>query len=258
VTDQDNGIVFDSDGGDPDRARAALLPFARAVNDDLDACGFARCEGDIMAGNPRWCLSLDEWRLTFGRWIDDADPAALLHATIFFDLRPIHGAERLAERLREWLLAAAGDRPLFLRALAENALRHGPPLGTFRDFVVDRSSKEHPGTIDLKKQGSVLFVDAARVLALAHGVAQTSTAERLRAVAEAARLAPADVRSFVDGFHFVHLLRLRAQCEPRGGRPGTNRVDPRQLGELDRQILKESFRQARRLQGMLAAKYAIQ
>ena len=45
----------------------------------------------------------------------------------------------LAERLREWLLAAAADRPLFLRFMADNALKCQPPLGTIRDFVFDRS-----------------------------------------------------------------------------------------------------------------------
>jgi CBS domain-containing protein len=256
VTDQDNGIVFEAEQRDAPAVRDALLPFARAVNDALDACGFATCKGGVMAGNPRWCLSLQEWRSTFARWLDRPDPQALLHATIFFDLRPIHGAEVLAERLRDWLLSVAWDRPLFLRLMAENALGCAPPLGTFRDFVVDRSP-EHRGTIDLKKDGSRPFVDAARVLALAHRVAHTSTAQRLRALVDAVPIPQEEVTSVVDGFHFVHLLRLRSQCDPRTGRERTNRVDPRQLGELERHVLKEAFRQARRLQRRLAAEHGL-
>ena len=45
-----------------------------------------------MAGNPQWCLTLDEWHVEkFERWIDSGSPEALLHGSIFFDLRPLHG-----------------------------------------------------------------------------------------------------------------------------------------------------------------------
>ena len=59
ATDQDNGLVFEADEADADRLREALLPFARAVNERLDACGFPLCKGGVMASNPRWCLTLE-------------------------------------------------------------------------------------------------------------------------------------------------------------------------------------------------------
>ncbi|BDG01349.1 DUF294 nucleotidyltransferase-like domain-containing protein [Anaeromyxobacter oryzae] len=255
-TDQDNGIVFEADEDDAERVREGLLPFARAVNDRLHACGFPLCKGEVMAGNPRWCLTLDEWRRTFVRWIQVPDPQALLNAAIFFDLRAVYGNATLAERLRATLLAAARDRPLFLRHMAENALQCRPPLGVVRDFTYDRS-KEYPHTIDLKMNGSRPFVDAARILALAHGVAHTNTAERLRAVDAVAPFAPGRLAAIVDAFYFVHLMRLRSQREPP--RPGAapNRIDPRQLNELDRHVLKEAFRQARHLQTRLALEYGL-
>jgi signal-transduction protein with cAMP-binding, CBS, and nucleotidyltransferase domain len=82
VTDQDNGIVFAADG-DTDTLRARLLPFAQRVNETLARCGFPLCKGGIMAGNPQWCLSVDEWRHRFDLWIDSGNPEALLHSTIF-------------------------------------------------------------------------------------------------------------------------------------------------------------------------------
>jgi CBS domain-containing protein len=254
VTDQDNGIVFDAEEGEAEEVRAALLPFARAVNTLLDACGFPLCRGGVMAGNPRWCLRLSEWRRAFQGWLDTPDPEAVLHATIFFDLRPIHGSVRLAERLGAWLRAEAPRHPLFLRQLAEAAVSTPPPLGVLRDFSFD--SREHPRTLDLKGRGSRPFVDGARALALAHGIAATSTAERLRAAAGPAGLAAEEVAALVDGFHVVHLLRLRNQR--RGGEPGrANRVDPSALNELQRTVLKEAFRQARRLQAVLESRFEL-
>jgi CBS domain-containing protein len=263
ATDQDNALVFQADAADAEEVRRALLPFARAVNERLAACGFPLCKGEVMASNPRWCLTLEEWEAVFLGWIHVPDPHALLHATIFFDLRPIHGAAALAERLRGTLLAATGDRPLFLRHMAENALRTRPPLGIVRDFVYDRSA-EFPHTIDLKLSGSRLFVDAARVFALAHGVPHTATAERLRAVEGAVRFGAERLAALVDAFHFVHRLRLRNQAsagEPAPGRssaaPDANRIDPRELNDLDRHVLKEAFRQARKLQDQLAREYEL-
>ena len=255
-TDQDNGLVFDAGGDDAERVRAGLLPFARRVNENLDACGFSLCKGGVMAGNPQWCLTLEEWWRALARWIQEPTPKALLKAFIFFDLRPIWGSEALAERLRDRLLAASAERPVFLRTMAQTALDCQPPLGTLRDFVVDRSG-EFPHTLDLKSSGSRPFVDAARILALANRVPYTSTAQRLRAAAEVLDLGEETVAAMIDGFHFVHLLRLRNQCRPGLGAGGANRLDPRGLNELDRQILKEAFRQARRLQQRIVREYRL-
>jgi CBS domain-containing protein len=257
ATDQDNGIIFEADDGDAEHVREALLPFGRAVNEKLAACGFPLCKGGIMAGNPRWCLRLPEWQATFSSWIDEPDADAVLHASVFFDLRPIHGNELLAERLRDWLLPRAADHPLFLRLMAEGAVRFEPPLGVLRDFTFD-ASRDHPHTLDLKSRGSRLFVDAARVVALAHRIAPTSTAERLREVAEPASLAAENVAALVDGFHFIHLLRLRHQRRLRGeDAERANRVDPDELNDLDRTVLKEAFRQARKLQTWLTSRFEL-
>jgi CBS domain-containing protein len=256
-TDQDNGIILDADDADAAELRRGFLPFARAVNEALAACGFPLCKGEVMASNPQWCLTLGEWKRAFSRWIRTPEPEAILNATIFFDLRPIYGRTDLAQRLWDWLLPAAADGQLFLNLLAQNALAFRPPLGRIRDFVFDRS-KEFPRTLDLKALGSRIFVDAARVLALEHGIQVTSTAERLRAAAAAGALDAEGVGAIVDGFHFVHLLRLRNQFR-RDAVPGAaNRVDPRRLSQLDRIVLKESFRQARRLQERLALDHRLE
>jgi CBS domain-containing protein len=255
VSDQDNGLVFEADEADADRLREAFLPFAKSVNERLVACGFSLCRGGIMASNARWCLTEQSWRRTFAGWMGVPEPQAILNATIFFDLRPIHGDARLAERLRSWLLTAAVEHPVFLRQLAAAALAVKPPLGRIRDFATARSG-EHAHTLDLK-MGARPFVDAARVLCLAHGIPHTSTAERLRGVAEAARLSPDRVASLVDAFHFVHLLRLRCQRGLLGRRSSGNRLNPRDLNDLDRHVLKEAFRQARGLQGRVALDYGL-
>jgi CBS domain-containing protein len=65
-TDQDNGIVFGAaDTADADRLRLWFLPFAQAINRDLDALATTLCKGGIMPGNETCCLSLGEWQERF-------------------------------------------------------------------------------------------------------------------------------------------------------------------------------------------------
>lgn len=261
-TDQDNGIIFESPGGEggsgeeTEALRRAFLPFAQEVNRKLDACGFTLCKGNIMAGNPDLCLSLSEWRGKFSSWLHAANPQALLNATIFFDFRPIFGIESLADNLRDWLLSRSTEASLFLRFMAENAVTVVPPLGMIRDFVFDNNS-QFPHTLDLKAYGSRLFVDAARIFALANGVGHTATSQRLRAVADRMHFAREDMAAMVDGFYYIQLLRLRHQ-HGEGTEPGSaNRIDPDSLNELGRYVLKEAFKQARKLQSKLRLDYRL-
>jgi CBS domain-containing protein len=258
ATDQDNAIVFpDPAEGPVDAARERLLPFARAVNRALAACGFPLCRGEIMAGNPRWCLSLSEWQAQFSRWMSEPDAQALLNSTIFFDFRGLHGDSRLAQRLRGWLADAARPRDLFRRFMAENALRNEPPLGLVRDFAVS-DHEGRPDTLDLKVNGAALFADAARILALETGDRHTGTAERLRGAGQARKLAPGEVEGWIDAFHFIQSLRmLHQQAQIEAGAAPDNYLRPDELNALDRRILKEALRQARKLQERLRLDYRL-
>jgi CBS domain-containing protein len=253
ATDQDNAIVFRCARGDVADARERLLEFARAANAGLAELGFPLCVGNIMAGNPDYCLSLEEWRERFANWIREPTPTALLGANIFFDFRPLFGDASLARELHEWLDATAGENKLFLRMLVANALQTEPPLGWIRTFRTDAGE-----TIDLKTHGTRTFVDAARAFALALGIRETNTSQRLRVAGRRLNRDERDIAASVDAFHFLQLLRLRAQLggleaagvEGAGDRVhrALNRLDPYALNELEQRMLREAFRQARALQ----------
>lgn len=252
-TDQDNGLVFAADA-EPEALRRRLLPFATAVNDALDVCGFPLCKGGIMASNPHWCLSLEEWQRQFERWVENTDPEALLKSVIFFDFRGLHGDMQLAVALREYLQRLAAGSKLFQQTLARYALETRPPLGFLNDFLTEDVDGA-PGSIDLKKSGARIFTDCARVMALAAGVTSTNTVQRLRAAGPMLNVPDAEIASMVDAFHFLQALRLRSQTTASGMTP--NRINPRKLHEVDRRILKESLRQAAKLQSRLALDYQL-
>ncbi len=143
-TDQDNGIIFlPGTEGDTQELRQVFVEFAQAVNKGLDSCGFRLCKGNIMAGNPAWCLSVDEWQRAYSGWMRLPEPKAVLNSTIFFDFRPLYGRQDLVDDLRSWLLPQAPDYPRFLRSMAEDALTCEPAIGWMGKFAYD-GGREHP------------------------------------------------------------------------------------------------------------------
>jgi CBS domain-containing protein len=232
------------------------------MNAALADLGFPLCPGNIMASNPECCLTSGEWRGRFAAWIREPTPAALLGANIYFDFRALQGSAALAEALRAWLNGITPENRLFQRMLVANALQAEPPLGWIRTFRTDEG--EYAGTLDLKSHGTRIFVDAARAFALAFGISETNTSQRIRLAGRHLNLDERDVSSTVEAYHFLQMLRLRAQRgaleadrsavaqpDPVTPRAAHNRIDPYALNELDQRMLREAFRQARALQVQL-------
>jgi len=259
ATDQDNALILPDDAT-PAFAEQVRL-FARAVNLALDQCGYPLCKGGIMAGEQGGAVTLREWRERFAAWIDHGAPQDLLNASIYFDFRCLAGDASLAEALRSEVVEAARRTPRFLKQMALNALQHGAPLNWLGSIDTDDQ-----GTVDLKLQGTAIFVDAARLYALAHGLSATGTRERLEAVGRLLGLPESEFGGWVGGFEFLQMLRLRVQLEAGPGRqrgqgataPATdnpNRMGVARLNDIDRRILKESLRVARSLQQRLHLDY---
>jgi len=240
-TDQDNGIVFVGD--DPTRERPTWLAFAREVNDELDACGFPLCRGNVMASNPECCLSQHEWLARFTHWVDQGAPEALLKACIYFDFRPLAGRASLVAPLAAFVASPAARVPRFIKQMADNALRNRAPLD-WRGGI-ETSEVDGRQLLDLKMRGSAIFVDIARLYALAHGVRETQTRRRFEAVGPLLKAPPQESEGWCGAFEFLQMLRLRAQLQS-GTHP--NFVDPALLSTIDRRVLKECLRVMRHLQ----------
>ncbi|WP_088280131.1 DUF294 nucleotidyltransferase-like domain-containing protein [Ideonella sp. A 288] len=256
ATDQDNGLIFDSD--DAERDRPAWLAFARVVNEALDSCGYPLCKGLVMAGNPACCLTPAEWRQRFADWIERGAPEDLLNASIYFDLRPLVGHQALAAPLREMLVREAARVPRFLKQMADNSLRQRAPLN-WRG-AIDTRDVGGRAAFDLKLQGTALFVDAARLFALAHGVPALGTRDRLEAVGPLMRVAAAESEAWISGFEYLQMLRLQVQIGEAAGAIASpdgnpNLIDVDTLNDIDHRMLKETCRVARRLQQRLELDY---
>ena len=246
-TDQDHAMAFE---GDPDPADASLAPLAEFVTAGLEAAGIARCNGDVMATNPALRLPLQDWVRRFDFWMNEQSPKASEQLSIIFDFRRVAGKLE-AEAALDEIMATAVNRPIFLTHLARRALDLRPPIGFVRGLIVERG--DHPGTVDLKHGGILIVGNLARAWATRAGVTAKRTLHRLRA-AEGAGAIDAETREGLEeAFRFLWEVRLRHHVEQmRAGEPPDDFVDPKALGGVARQGLKEAFRIIARAQKELA------
>ena len=239
-SDQDHALLLD-DGHDQAKHGDYFRQLSDIVTEGLAQCGFSRCPGGVMASNPEWRQPLRQWLDNFEGWIETPEPKAMMLASNFFDLRPISGQHDLFEQLHKQVLQSARSNQIFLAHMAANALHHRPPLGFFRNFLVEHGG-EHANTFDLKLRGIIPIVDIARLHALAGGLHHANTQERLQAAADAGVMSRQGAQDLQQAYEFINTLRLRHQSEQliRGETPD-NYQDPSSLSALDRDHLKECF-----------------
>jgi CBS domain-containing protein len=252
-SDQDNALVLSNKATDADDEYFAAL--AKVVTDGLDACGYVYCPGDVMASNPKWRRPLREWKQYFHRWITVPEEKALMHANIFFDLRCVAGNTPLVEKLKKSIREDARKNEIFLALMAKNAMNYQPPLGFFRQFVLEKSG-EHKNTLDLKMHGIMPIVEIARIRSLAAGELRISTRNRLLAAAKAKEIAETDAANLIDALDFIEKLRIEHQSRQlQAGKKPDNHLSPEELSPLVRQNLKSAFSQVRVSQSALLNRF---
>jgi CBS domain-containing protein len=240
-SDQDNALVLDDSARELDDKYFKAL--AKIVNDGLNACGYVYCPGDVMASNPKWRQSLQTWKGYFNTWITVPEEKSLMHANIFFDLRCVHGNSSLVDELKASIRKDARRNEIFLALMAKNAMNFQPPLGFFRQFVLQKSG-EHKNTLDIKLHGIMPIVEIARIRALAAGEMRITTRNRLRAAAAAGEITEDDAANLIDALDFIEKLRMEHQSrQMHAGEKPDNHMSPGELSPLVRQNLKSAFAQ---------------
>lgn len=237
-TDQDHAIAFE---GDREVAEPALAPLAEFVTAGLEQAGFARCRGEVMAANPALRLSVDEWVSRFDHWMNLQTPKASEQLSVVFDFRGVTGGLDAEGPLNEAMTLAV-ERPVFLQHLARRALDLKPPVGFVGKLRVERGG-ERPGTVNLKHGGILIIGNIARAYAIRAGLTAKRTVERLRGAEHAGEIDAETREGLEEAFRFLWEVRLHHHVDQlRAGQELDDFVDPKDLGGVARQGLKEAFR----------------
>ncbi|MGF1762874.1 DUF294 nucleotidyltransferase-like domain-containing protein [Aliivibrio kagoshimensis] len=254
VTDQDNALILDNQyqeslHGDYFKALSAF------VCDGLAACGYTYCSGDIMATNPEHRKTQSQWEACFADWIDDPNPQALLNCSIFFDLNGVYGRTKWAEQLNAFILRKAKKNNRFLACLARNALNRTPPLGFFKDFVMEKDGR-HNNSINLKRRGTAPLADLIRVHALAIGSQSQNSFDRLEDIIEAGILPSSKGKDLQHAMELISLVRIRHQSlDIESEQEPDNNIEPENMSEFERRNLKDAFLVLSSAQNFLKFRY---
>lgn len=254
-TDLDNALVFeDVPEKNKDQVFKYFHTIAKEVIDILVSCGFQPCPADMMASNPRWCQPLSVWKNYFENWITTPDEKALLHASVFFDFRAVHGYSSLANELSHHIYEMIGQKELFLNFLAKNALLNSPPLGFFRNLLVEKSGS-HKDKFDIKLRAMMPLVDAARLLVLSHNIVDVNnTHKRFKKLAE---LEPGQAELFLEAGRAYDIFMRFRTLEGLNAKNSGRYIAPESLGKIEKQLLKNAFYPINEIQKIIRVRFQL-
>lgn len=185
VTDQDNALVFENVSEElyPE-VQEYFLTLANKINVMLNKVGYDFCPADMMAKNPKWCMSLEKWERQFAQWITQANNEDMLLFSIFYDISFTFGEATLVDKLMESVFASTQENERFFAFMTRSTLENPSPLGIFRQFLVEQDG-EHKDHFDIKSRALTTLTDIGRLLILSYKVKGiTNTAERFEKMAE--------------------------------------------------------------------------
>ncbi len=248
-TDQDNGLILRDGYVPPPGLDVLCLRFSDALN----SFGYPPCPGNIMVSNPQWRHSSSQFSQMVRQWLLMPEGDNLMHLAIFMDAHAVCGDARLLEDVRANLMALAIDHDATLARFAAAVDAFGSSTGWWNRLLGLGEADPH---LNLKKAGLFPLVHGVRSLALAHRVAETSTAGRIAALVGGGHLDAPLGTDVLDSLHFFMGLKLKAGlAELDTGQVVSGAIDVARLSSLDRDLLKDTLGVVKRFKVLLRQRF---
>ncbi len=218
----------------------------------MNECGFEYCPAEMMASNPRGCLSLSEWEKKFDNWIYRPGKEEIMFTTIFFDYRAVYGKEELSKQLTDSIYKSISNQDIFLGFLAKNALQNPAPLSFFRNFMVERSG-EHKDEFDIKARAMMPLTDAARLLILeARQYGINNTFQRFDHMA---KLEPQNAELYEQAADAYEILMRFRALQGLQNKDSGRFFRPDELNKMQRMMLRNCFKPIKDLQDLIEIRF---
>ncbi|MGY6648287.1 DUF294 nucleotidyltransferase-like domain-containing protein [Wenyingzhuangia sp. IMCC45574] len=178
-TDQDNAIIFENVPPENlEETRALFIELGHIITKNLHTIGYEYCPAEMMASNPTWCLTKEEWKTQFESWIHNPTDKSILLSSVFFDFNFVYGTRELVDDMTNMVYNNTPNNSRFFMFMAQDSLKNPSPIGFFRQFLVDQDGA-HKDKFNIKQRAIMPLIDAARILTLYHNIrGVNNTAER--------------------------------------------------------------------------------
>jgi CBS domain-containing protein len=254
-TDQDNALIFeDVEPEIYDNVKTYFLELAEIVNEFLEKVGYEPSPTGLLASNSLWCKSLSGWIKQYNGWINTPAEKGVELSTTFFDFDFIYGAPDIEDALMANIRQNMGHNKKFFGFLAADTLRNPPPLGFFRQFLLENDG-EHKDSFDIKSRALEPLIDAARVLSLSQNLLEiTNTYHRYKKLAE---LEPKNAELYDECAEaFNTLMRFRTEEGLTNDSDGRY-LNLNELSKTDKVKLKNCFEPINEIQDIIKNRFPI-
>ncbi|MDY7395301.1 DUF294 nucleotidyltransferase-like domain-containing protein [Aureibaculum sp. 2210JD6-5] len=254
-TDQDSALVFENVPKNKyEETQAYFLKLSGHITKSLHKIGYEYCPAEMMASNPQWCMSLTAWKNQFESWILRPNEKAILLSSIFFDYNIIYGNKLMIESLTDSIFKALDQSSNLLTQLAKDILISPPPLGFFRQLVLEKNG-EYEDFFNIKVRALMPLIDAARLLILSHRIKNiNNTALRYETLAE---LEPENKELYDScSYAFKALLKFKTKQGLANNDSGKF-INLETLSKEEKLKLKRCFKPIREIQELLKFRFRI-
>jgi CBS domain-containing protein len=255
--DQDFCVITeDHDESRKEEVDAYFEKVSREFSEALNKVGFVFCPGNVMGQNPDWRRPLSQWNQFVWDVFHREGPYTVRYMTLIFDSAPLYGNEVLFNRYIDHAYDGLSKNYNVLRQMHdEEEGRHKVPLGIFNTFITEKD-KKHKKEIDMKKSGLIFLIESARILALKHGIRETSTLARLQALVKKGIIHSDDSEYFENAYRVILHHTLMAQTDNFLHKGEADYyLNPHELSERSQEILKQAFKAISRLQELVGSDF---
>lgn len=249
-TDQDNAIIYANCTKDQELfIRPYFLKMGDFISNALYEIGYEYCKGNIMAKNPQWCLSLEQWVKLFKNWITAPEPQHLLDAMIFFDMRHLIGNTELVNSLKNIINETIQSNFTHLYLMAQNAatvkFSTSTPIDKNNDFL------------DIKTL-IMPIVMIARTYALKANIDITNTLDRIKAIKNLQLLNAGISDEMIECFNILMKWRIKYQAfQIENNISPSNQININYFSGLELIVLKKMQAQLQEFQKKMAIDFRI-
>jgi len=254
-TDQDNALIYEDVPEEvEEETKKYFLELATHVNKGLFDIGYEYCPAEMMASNPKWCLSLGEWKKIIYHWITNTGKNEVLLSFIFFDYSLSFGDSELSNNLSEFIFENVKANPIFYVHLVSGALQSPSPTGFFRQFLLEQDGV-NKDFFNIKNRALMPLADAARVLILSHSIKSiNNTVERFEKLAE---LEPDNNELYLAcAYSYKVLLKFRTKQGLEHNDSGQY-IALESLSKSEKIKLKSTFKTIKELQELIGIRFNV-
>ncbi|WP_287038019.1 DUF294 nucleotidyltransferase-like domain-containing protein [Desulfobacter sp.] len=230
-TDQDNALIFAEQSDDN---KKYFLRLSVIINENLHKIGYARCEGDLMAGNPEWCNHIDEWKHIFSTWINNPVGLNVLDSSLFFDMRLVFGSQQLSSELIDFVYEELKGKNEFFNQLVKTVASSKPAFENQR--------------VDIKKF-LIPIVGYLRAKVLFYSIKQTNSMLRLNYLMAYDLISESKAQEIEKMYNFLMHLRIKWQVSLiLDSDSPSNTISLIHLTAIEQETLKNIIKEVLKLQ----------